>query len=69
VDVTVRPKTAKVAQLANPPITVDVVLMCDRCRAFTPHKFLIVRKVGLGSFEQIYNCACCKTERRFGLLS
>jgi len=67
--VIIRPKTKKSPQVANPPIAPEVTIMCEACRSFTLHKFVIVRRAGMASFEQIYACSCCKAERRFGLLA
>lgn len=72
VDVIIRATKTKAqtmaALVANPPITPDVTLMCDACRTPTRHAFVIFRRFGLSSFEQIYRCTCCKIERRYGLL-
>jgi len=65
VDVIVR---TKAPQIANPPITYRVILVCEACQGPTPHNFVITRRAGL-AFEQVYACSCCKTERRFGLLT
>lgn len=68
-DVTIRPKPKAAPQVANPPITPEVTLMCDACDCFTPHRFVITRRAGMAAFEQIYGCMHCKTERRYGLLA
>jgi len=44
--------------------------MCSgTCRKPTVHRFVLNRRAGeMGSYEQIYGCTCCHTERRYGLL-
>jgi hypothetical protein len=48
----------------------DVKLMCEGpCHSITMHTFVVTRRAGASSsFEQIYGCMTCDTERRFGLL-
>lgn len=67
-DVIIRPKKPA-TQVANPPIAPEATLMCEMCKTFTLHKFVIIRRANATSFEQIYGCSCCKAERRYGLLT
>ena len=69
-DVIVRTKVTKAKpQPANPPAAREVVLMCESCRSFMPHKFVDTRRVNMAVFEEIYGCISCKAERRYGLLA
>ena len=39
------------------------------CREVRAHTYVTTRRAGVNGFEQIFGCAECKTERRFGLLA
>jgi RNase P subunit RPR2 len=47
-----------------------VILMCASCDQPLPHTFMLARRAGeVGAFEEIYRCAKCGEERRFGLIA
>jgi RNase P subunit RPR2 len=46
------------------------VLMCDPCATPQPHTFVASRRSGeVGAFEEVFRCAKCNTERRYGLVT